>query len=57
MRVCFLLQAECEELGTRVDTLTMENMALRTEVNHLNEECTKLKAENTSLQVSSVSAL
>eukprot|EP00246_Nothoceros_aenigmaticus_P013475 TRINITY_DN465_c0_g1_i1.p1 TRINITY_DN465_c0_g1~~TRINITY_DN465_c0_g1_i1.p1 ORF type:complete len:465 (-),score=96.01 TRINITY_DN465_c0_g1_i1:391-1785(-) len=42
-------QAECEELGTRVDTLTMENMALRSEVNHLSDECTKLKAENSSL--------
>lgn len=42
-------QAECEELGTRVDTLTVENMALRTELNRVTEECKRLQAENSNL--------
>lgn len=42
-------QAECEELGTRVDTLTVENIALRTELNRVTEECKRLQAENSSL--------
>ncbi|KAL3696781.1 hypothetical protein R1sor_010857 [Riccia sorocarpa] len=42
-------QAECEELGTRVDTLTVENMALRTELARVSEECKKMKAENATL--------
>ncbi len=42
-------QAECEGLGTRVDTLTVENMALRTELSRMTEECKRLQAENASL--------
>jgi plant G-box-binding factor len=42
-------QAECEELGTRVDTLTVENIALRTELSRVTEECKRLQAENSSL--------
>lgn len=42
-------QAECEELGTRVDTLTVENMALRTELSRVTEECKRLQAENSNL--------
>lgn len=42
-------QAECEELGTRVDTLTVENMALRTELARVSEECKKMKADNAAL--------
>ncbi|KAJ7116736.1 hypothetical protein O6H91_05G065100 [Diphasiastrum complanatum] len=39
-------QAECEELGTRVETLTVENMALHTELNRVTEERDKLATEN-----------
>jgi plant G-box-binding factor len=42
-------QAECEELGTRVDTLTVENMALRTELSRVTEECKRLQVENSNL--------
>ncbi|KAG0609178.1 hypothetical protein M758_8G164100 [Ceratodon purpureus] len=42
-------QAECEELGTRVDTLTVENMALRTELSRVTEECKRLQDENRNL--------
>lgn len=42
-------QAECEELGTRVDTLTVENMQLRTELSRVTEECKRLQAENSTL--------
>lgn len=42
-------QAECEELGTRVDALTVENIALRTELSRVTEECKRLQAENGSL--------
>lgn len=42
-------QAECEELATKVETLTVENMALRNELNRMAEECKKLTAENASI--------
>lgn len=42
-------QAECEELGTRVDTLTVENMALRTELTRVTEECKRLQVENSTI--------
>ncbi|XP_024403171.1 G-box-binding factor 1 isoform X2 [Physcomitrium patens] len=42
-------QAECEELGNRVETLTAENMTLLTELNRMTEECKRLQAENGSL--------
>ncbi|KAJ7539213.1 hypothetical protein O6H91_11G081200 [Diphasiastrum complanatum] len=44
-------QAECEELATRVDTLTVENLALRSEISRLVEERNKLSAENSALLV------
>ncbi|GBG79323.1 hypothetical protein CBR_g29473 [Chara braunii] len=44
------LKAECEELGARVETLTNENMTLRTELTRLYEECKKLAADNASLK-------
>eukprot|EP01018_Ginkgo_biloba_P002948 Gb_32028 [translate_table: standard] len=42
-------QAECEELAQRVEALKDENVALRTELNLLGEECKKLSAENACL--------
>ncbi|XP_024359043.1 bZIP transcription factor 1-D [Physcomitrium patens] len=42
-------QAECEELGMRVDSLTVENVSLRTELSRMTEECKRLQAENSSL--------
>eukprot|EP00249_Psilotum_nudum_P021673 c28196_g2_i4 orf=451-1602(+) len=45
-------QAECEELSKRVDAITVENMALRTELNRLAEECKKLSSQNAILSVS-----
>eukprot|EP00249_Psilotum_nudum_P021671 c28196_g2_i2 orf=451-1671(+) len=42
-------QAECEELSKRVDAITVENMALRTELNRLAEECKKLSSQNAIL--------
>ena len=42
-------QAECEELETRVDTLTVENVTLRAELTRVTEECKRLQGENGSL--------
>ncbi|MCO5574521.1 hypothetical protein L7F22_028306 [Adiantum nelumboides] len=42
-------QAECEELATKVQSLTAENASLREELNRMTEECNKLSAENSSL--------
>ncbi|XP_010244323.1 PREDICTED: G-box-binding factor 1-like isoform X2 [Nelumbo nucifera] len=42
-------QAECEELQSKVQTLTSENHTLRTELERLAEECAKLTSENKSL--------
>ena len=42
-------QAECEELETRVDTLTVENVTLRAELTRVTEECKRLQVENGSL--------
>ncbi len=42
-------QAECEELGARVDTLAVENLALRNELAWFSEECKRLEAANASL--------
>lgn len=47
----YVEQAECEELATKVETLTVENMALRNELNRMAEECKKLTAENASIMV------
>lgn len=42
-------QAECEELARRVEELKNENVALRTELARLREECGKLSSQNNSL--------
>lgn len=42
-------QAEAEELAKRVDSLTAENMTLKSEINRLAENSVKLKLENTML--------
>ncbi|XP_019053062.1 PREDICTED: G-box-binding factor 1 [Nelumbo nucifera] len=42
-------QAECEELQSKVETLTTENHTLKTELQKLSEECAKLTSENQSL--------
>ncbi|XP_024517157.1 bZIP transcription factor 16-like isoform X2 [Selaginella moellendorffii] len=42
-------QAECEELAQRVESLTMENMSLRQELEQAMEERNKLAAENAAL--------
>ncbi|KAJ7519412.1 hypothetical protein O6H91_20G037300 [Diphasiastrum complanatum] len=42
-------QAECEELAARVDALTAENRALRTEISRVVEERNKLSADNSAL--------
>ncbi|KAL8172517.1 hypothetical protein V2J09_024321 [Rumex salicifolius] len=42
-------QAETEELAKRVEALTAENTALRTEINQLAENSNKLKLENSRL--------
>ncbi|EFJ06110.1 hypothetical protein SELMODRAFT_135978, partial [Selaginella moellendorffii] len=47
-------QAECEELAQRVESLTMENMSLRQELEQAMEERNKLAAENAALLVSSL---
>lgn len=39
-------QAECAELSKRIDSLTAENVSLRTELNRLAAECKNLFAEN-----------
>lgn len=43
-------QAECEELGTRVDALLQENAALRGELKRFHEERRRLQTENDCLQ-------
>ncbi|XP_077244788.1 bZIP transcription factor 1-B-like [Tasmannia lanceolata] len=43
-------QAECEELAQRVEVLTEENTALRSEVSRIRNEYEQLLAQNTSLQ-------
>lgn len=42
-------QTEMEELGRKVDSLTVENMALRSEINKLMEDSEKLRSENAAL--------
>eukprot|EP00250_Pteridium_aquilinum_P014988 c22316_g1_i1 orf=141-1478(+) len=42
-------QAECEELAAKVHTLETENTSLRSELTRINEQCSKLNAENRSL--------
>ncbi|CAK9139331.1 unnamed protein product [Ilex paraguariensis] len=42
-------QAEAEELAIKVDSLTAENMTLKSEVHRLTENSDKLKLENTKL--------
>ncbi|KAJ8452732.1 hypothetical protein Cgig2_005068 [Carnegiea gigantea] len=42
-------QAEMQELGRKVHSLTVENMALRSEINKLMEDSEKLRSENAAL--------
>ncbi|KAL0674701.1 hypothetical protein Bca4012_002682 [Brassica carinata] len=44
-------QAETEELARKVEALTAENMALRSELNQLNEKSDKLRGANAALLV------
>ncbi|XP_050873534.1 common plant regulatory factor 1 isoform X1 [Lathyrus oleraceus] len=43
-------QAEAEELARRVDALTAENLALKSEINEFTENSEKLKIENATLK-------
>lgn len=45
------LQAEAEELAVRVQSLTAENMTLKSEINKLIENSEKLKLDNAALMV------
>lgn len=47
-----VLKAETEELARKVEALTAENMALRSELNQLNEKSDKLRGANATLLVS-----
>ena len=49
-------QAECEELGSRVGSLTEENEKLKTEVKRLTTQCQALSSDNTMLRDSVVAA-
>ncbi|KAL2922171.1 Common plant regulatory factor 1 [Bienertia sinuspersici] len=42
-------QAEMEELGNKVDSLNVENLALRFEIKKLVEDCEQLRSENAAL--------
>ena len=42
-------QAECEELGGRVDALSTENVTLRAELDRLKEACAALNQDNSML--------
>ena len=42
-------QAECEELGGRVDALSTENITLRAELDRLKEACAALNQDNSML--------
>lgn len=44
-------QAEAEELAIRVQSLTAENLTLRSEINKLMENAKKLKLDNAALMV------
>lgn len=44
-------QAETEELARKVDSLTAENVAIRSEISRLSENSEKLKKENSTLMV------
>lgn len=43
-------QAECEELQTKVESITAENLTLREELRRLSEECERLASENKSMK-------
>ena len=45
------IQAEMEELARRVESLTAENAALKSEINQLVENSQKLRRENATLTV------
>ena len=48
---CHVIQAETEELATKVESLTAENSLLKSEVSRLAEKSEKLKLENATLMV------
>lgn len=47
----YSIQAEAEELARRVDTLTSENLTLKSEINQLIGSSEKLRMENATLKV------
>lgn len=47
----YSIQAETEELAKRVQSLTSENINLKSEINKLTENSEKLKLENVALVV------
>lgn len=47
----FFFQAETEELGRKVDSLTTENVALKSDLTRLTENSEKLRQENAKLMV------
>lgn len=47
----YSIQAEAEELARRVDTLTSENLTLKSEINKLTGNSEKLRMENATLKV------
>lgn len=55
MKLSFFLplfqKAETEELARKVEALTAENMASRSELNQLNEKSDKLRGANAALLV------
>lgn len=48
---CIVLEAETEVLARKVESLTAENTALRSEINQLTEKSEKLRLENATLMV------
>lgn len=45
------MQAEAEELGTKVELLSSENLKLKSEINQLTVNSAKLKLQNAKLLV------
>lgn len=44
-------QAETEELATKVESMNVENMTLKNEINRLRENLEKLRLEHSALKV------
>lgn len=47
----YFVQAESEELARKVESLTTENVTLKSEINQLSESSEKLRKENETLMV------